>query len=314
MNSKLLTQPVNRILIISFTLIALIPVSVLGLKLYRAAWDDAWREIHEKHRLLALNLTLPIEIYINDHRSMLRMLAFSFTESNGEFNYKQIDQARIEKVQKNLRDFKSLVLVDKSGKTHFQIHDGKVEKTPNNLYAKEHVFIYAQEKNRWYLSGIHASPIDKKPTITLAQPVRDKEKNVEFVLLGELSIDLIEKLRRNIKFGERGHSAIVDNFGRVIAHPNADWMKTMEDISDWPIVQKMLAGETGVMEFYSSFIKLNMVAGYTSVPKYGWGVMVPQPKTEVEARVHKLLYSQLGWGMFGLLLALFLAQIGRAHV
>jgi diguanylate cyclase (GGDEF)-like protein len=303
MRLNLLTQPVNRILIIGFTLIALVPVSVLGVKLYQAAWDDAWREIHEKHRLLALNLTLPIEIYINDHRSMLKLLASSLTDQYGNLDYKQLELRGVERAQRYLKDFKSLVLVDKEGNTRLQIQDGTLNKNTHQLFAKEVPFIYARDKNRWYLSGIQKSPLDGKPTLILAQPVRNAENKVVYVLLGELSIDLIEKLRRNIKFGVKGHSAIVDNFGRVIAHPNPGWMKSMEDLSDWDIVHKMMAGETGVTEFYSSFIKQNMVAGYTSVPKYGWGIMVPQPKSEVEDRVHKLLFSQLAWGLLGLMLA-----------
>ena len=103
--------------------------------------------------------------------------------------------------------------------------------------------------------------------------------NGQQLLIGELKIAPIEKLRRGIRFGKGGHSAIVDNHGRVIAHPNPDWMNNdIVDLSNLPIVQKMMAGETGVTEFFSPFKKHDMVAGYTSVAGLGWGIMVPQPK------------------------------------
>lgn len=312
MRSVLLTQPVNRILVFSFILIALIPVSVLGIKLYKAAWDDAWREINEKHRLLALNLTVPIEIYINDHRSMLKLIASSMSELAEKPELRSESIRGIQKGHKYIKDFRSIALISKSGNTLVHIHDGELMTNATGNFSSEASFRHARDKNRWYLSGIQASPVDGNPTIILAQPVRDKKNMVTHVLLGELSIKLIENIRRNIKFGVLGHSAIVDQYGRVIAHPNRKWMETMEDLSDWDIVKKMLSGETGVMEFYSSFIKKTMVAGFTSVPKYGWGIMVPQPKEEVEKRVYKLLVSQLAWGLVGILLAIALgASLAR---
>ena len=306
MKSTLLTQPVNKILVLSFILVALIPVSVLGVKLYNTAWDDAWREIYEKHRLLALNLTLPIEIYINDHRSMLMLLAVSLSDLDETADNKQ-KFIGLEDSQKHLKDFRSLALVDKKGNALLQVYNGDMPGKKTAKYINEPSFLFARDKNRWSLSGIQASPIDGRPTILLTQPVRNKKNKVTHVLVAELSIYLIEKLRKNIKFGVQGHSAIVDNTGKVIAHPNPEWMSSMQDLSHWQIVKNMLNGETGVMEFYSTFIKKSMVAGYTTVPAYGWGVMVPQPKEEVESRVHSLLASQFGWGLVGLLLALLVS-------
>jgi diguanylate cyclase (GGDEF)-like protein len=74
-----------------------------------------------------------------------------------------------------------------------------------------------------------------------------------------------------------------------------------------PIVKEMMAGKTGVTEFYSPFIEAPMVAGYSAVPGVGWGVMVPQPKSEVAAEVSRLLWAEFTWGAFGLAMALALA-------
>jgi diguanylate cyclase (GGDEF)-like protein len=118
---------------------------------------------------------------------------------------------------------------------------------------------------------------------------------------------LIEELRSRIRFGEQGHSAIVDQFGHVVAHPNAEWMQSMHDLSKLSIVKEMMTGKSGVTEFYSPFIKENMVAGYAAVPGIGWGIMVPQPKSEVEANVYALLYAEFGWGLLGLGFALVIS-------
>jgi len=153
------------------------------------------------------------------------------------------------------------------------------------MVNQKHV-ISARDTGESRLSGIQTSPLDGKPTLILSQPVKNKKGAIESVLISELRISLIENLRRNIHFGERGHSAIVDQNGRVIAHPNPDWMKSMRDLSHLPVVKAMMAGKTGVTEFYSPFVKQNMVAGYTAVPGIGWGIMVPQPKSEVARQVY----------------------------
>jgi len=72
-------------------------------------------------------------------------------------------------------------------------------------------------------------------------------------------------------------------------------------------VQSMIAGKTGATTFYSSFMKGNMVAGYAYVPEIGWGIMVPQPESEVAENVNLLMRSHLIWGTVGLLLAIILA-------
>jgi signal transduction histidine kinase len=84
-------------------------------------------------------------------------------------------------------------------------------------------------------------------------------------------------------------------------------MAEMRDLSSLSIVRKMMARKTGVTRFYSPFIRQDMVAGYTAVPGIGWGIMVPQPKSEVAAQVYRLLAVQMSWAGAGLLLAMLLA-------
>lgn len=290
------SQPIYRILLTGLLLVAIIPIGFLSIKLYQNAWDNAWREISEKHRLLAENLASPIQIYINDHKAMLKLAATSI-------------QRDIEQQDNALKDysntllhpygFRSLTLLGLDGKS-------SSKDSGNDVFQNEQCFIETRDSGKPFLTNIKTSPIDGKPTLILSEPVFNKAGKLSAVLIGELSIELIEQLRSKIKFGIKGHSAIVDKTGHVIAHPNPAWMVEMRDISHWPIVKNMMAGKTGVIEFYSPFIKQHMVAGYTAVPGIGWGIMVPQPKPEVEAQVNSLLVEHYRWGIFGLILSVAL--------
>lgn len=313
MLNKFKGQSVAQRLLISILLVALVPVSFLTVHLYYAAWEDSWREIREKHQLIAENMSSPISIYIKDHRNMLAVFADSLTYINiRNKNNNDIEQI-LSTALKKMDGFKSLTLLDDGGNIVGIAHQHSLKVNISRLmkkaYAEEETYIRTRETGNWILSGIKRSPLSGEPTLMLSYPVYANKDERWGVLLAELQVELIEQLRRNVKFGIKGHSAIVDQNGRVIAHPNPEWMQEMRDISHLSVVKLMMEGKTGVTTFYSPFIKSNMVAGYTSVPGYGWGVMVPQPESEVSAQVRSLMYSNLVWGLAGVLLAIILAII-----
>jgi len=308
--------PINVLLLLSFAFIAFVPVTILGIKIYNAAWDNAWREVREKHQLLAENLSAPIEHYVVGHQTNLSLVAHHVAELNLDVS------SESDSLKKILADnmaftsgFDALIVLQAENKIIAYVNDGKHPTTTKISRFDSHEFITnAIASGKSQLSPIVKNPFTAKPALYIAQPLGSKANpKHQFILLGELCIEPIEKLRKGIKFGEGGHSAIVDSNGRIIAHPNPNWMnKDIVDLSHLGVIQKMMAGETGVTEFFSPFKKYDMVAGYTSVPRLGWGIMVPQPKYEVENQVKSILFSHYGWGLLGLALALITAHyLGR---
>jgi len=283
---------------------------MLGFKVYHAAWDNARREIYEKHRLLARNLATPIQIYMEDKRRMMGILSHAVGQGLKQgASYQQLHE-NLQGASQFLDDFQSLSLVDPHGTSkciRLQSNPGvnPIAKFPR-IYQDNNTIRKAIDTKSWKISSVERSSISGNPTILMAYPITIAGKVVS-VLVGELKLDEIEKLRNNIHFGKRGHSAIVDNKGRVVAHPNPAWVKEIKDLSHLKIVQRMLAGEQGVTEFFSPFVKQNMVAGFTGVPDLGWGIMVPQPKSEVEEQVNQILFSQLAWAILGLIIAIAIA-------
>ena len=298
-------------MLVSFALVALVPLIFLGVKLYNVAWEEAWREITEKHQLLAQNLAAPISIYVEDQKTSLEQLGgfIRYVTSDKPFESLLEKQSLpILGSMKQLTGFRSVSLVDLNGKIVLSTR-GQIGQDKLKLFENESCYVNTRRDNRWFLSGVKAGPFDGLPAILMSSPIYHANGEQAAVLMAELRIDLIEDLRRRIKFGKKGHSAIMDHKGRVVAHPNPNWMAEMKDLSPWPITQKMMKGETGVTEFYSPFIKASMVAGYAAVPGINWGIMVPQPKPEVEERVNRILHAQLLWGLIGLAMALFIAYL-----
>jgi diguanylate cyclase (GGDEF)-like protein len=298
-------QSVFSLLLLGILLVTLIPIGLLSAHLYNAAWGNSWREIREKHQLLAQNMASPIAIYIDDHRQQLGLLAHTLGLADGARPARY--QTLLTTSQAHLEGFRSLILLDSDGRTLAASELESLSGLAPDSFVTESCYRVTRTTDQWSLSRIKPHPVTGQPSLFMGQPVHDAAGRLRGVLLGELRIELIEKLRRNIRFGQRGHSAIVDQTGHVVAHPNPAWMKEMKDLSSWPVVKAMLAGKTGVTEFYSPFIGDDMVAGYASVPGIGWGVMVPQPKTEVANQVRALMVSNLLWAAAGLSLAVLLA-------
>jgi signal transduction histidine kinase len=153
--------------------------------------------------------------------------------------------------------------------------------------------------------GVHFSGIQTidDTKVFLISTIRDDG----VMAVGYLSTTYIKEMQKQIAFGDRGHSAIFDQFGLVIAHPSAEAEKTSADQSKLSIVQEMLARRTGVAGFFSPVMKADMIAGYTFVPETGWAVMVPQPIMEISSAVNgNLKYSYL----IAALTAIVLSMLG----
>ncbi len=295
---RFLGQPLARLVGVSLAFAAAAASSLMAWALYEAAWDDAWREIREKHQLLAQNLASPIAIYMDGQRARLALLARLLREAPTPGDPDRAE-ALLRAAQAAGGGWHSVSLLDARGRL-LAGTDPAARRGQTVRLADDECLERVRAGAPQCLSGVQPDPFRRGPSALLLVPV--EETGAGRVLMASLSLAPIEALRRRIRFGERGHSAIVDQHGRVVAHPNPAWMAEMRDISSWPVVQAMMAGRTGVTTFYSPFVGAEMVAGYASVPGIGWGVMVPQPLDEVARDVRALVRPVLVGGALGVLL------------
>ncbi len=111
------------------------------------------------------------------------------------------------------------------------------------------------------------------------------------LVVAAITTEKFVSLASSVRFGGRGHAVIVDDGGRVLAHPNAGYMAEMRDLSALPIVAAMGDGGSGVGEFHSPLLDAQMIAGYAVAAESGWGVMVPQPVAELHDKVAQISAS-----------------------
>ncbi|VAW98382.1 diguanylate cyclase/phosphodiesterase (GGDEF & EAL domains) with PAS/PAC sensor(s) [hydrothermal vent metagenome] len=262
----------QHILFITFTLIASLPVMMLGYWVQRAALEKEISAVEEKHLLVAKNVTRDLSRYIKDVENSFKLVITNLLASN------KIDGISAHFETLNIR---YIDITDTQGNILTKIASTKSNE--NNTKIKSELWQKLQGTIQ------QANKTDKMAFSDLIRP--DKQETTFFIVkkldkariaIAALSTKYLQEVEKQISFGRRGHVAIVDRTGRAIAHPVVEWVTNMKDMSAILPVKKMMNGETGVTKFYAPAMRGTAIAGYTVVARTGWGVMVPQPFEELE--------------------------------
>jgi PAS domain S-box-containing protein len=319
MRTKLTRPSFVQLLPILFFLLAAIPAGAIGVLLTHSAWERELQTVQEQHLQIARNLVAALTRYAEDVEAVFQMTVANMAA--------QQPVRHLSTLLSSLH-FKHVCIVNAQGQVEHHVApdaDLKMESVPQPLLEKLRAgatwevligprgpFNAQALYFRWLAiddQSIHNRA--GEPTLFLLQPL-DSERYA----LGALRTEYFIELQSAIAFGKQGHAAIVDRRGRIIAHPNAQWRTAMRDLSALEPVRRMMHGETGVTRFFSTALQEEVIAGFSTVPEVGWGVMIPQPLSELAAhvsRVKRAVWSVIGMallcaGVLGVLVSRWLSS------
>jgi signal transduction histidine kinase/ActR/RegA family two-component response regulator len=262
----------HHLLFLAFTLVAGVPIAVLALWEGQMAFQNELDSVRDRHLLVARNLTSTMSRYVNDLKA-----TFSLAFATGSVTHPTPGLNGL---------LASLNVI------HLAIlnADGSVDSEFPGLPDAVPDFRLDPERFR----ALAALAADMPDEPVLSKLYHDDAGRPVFYLvktlpggrlgLGVVSTRYLVSLQQSVSFGEHGHAVITDGKGQVVAHPLKDWVAASRDISGVSVVAAMMRGETGVGQFYSPSNNGMMIAGYSVVPETGWGVMVPQPVSELRHR------------------------------
>ena len=263
-----------------FSLRNLILTVLLGFSIFPVGIFYRWVEsstfqkeisyVEENHLTIAKNLSAALSRYVIDLKSVFNLVVQNeaYSDSMADF---QGALANFGLCHVSIFDAQNNIINQINGTMRHPMGPPSAE---TMTYLRK---IAAQANGDIVISGIR--PHKGEPHFFVVQQLRDGR-----LASAPWEPNYVIELQQSIKFGERGHSMIVDQHGVVVAHPNAKWQASSKNASKLSVVKAMIAGKTGVMQFYSPPMQADMIAGYTSVPETGWGVMVPQPISELADR------------------------------
>ncbi len=265
----------HHLLFVAFTLVAGVPIAVLAIWEGQSSFQNELDSVREQHLLVARNLTSTMSRYVKDLKS-----TFPLAFADGTIAQPNASLINL---------FASLDVI------HICVFnaDGSVESEMQGLTNDQETQTPLDPERFKALNSL-AQDMPDEPV--LSKLYHDAANRPVFYLvkvlpdgklgLGIISTRYLVTLQQAIAFGARGHAVITDGSGQVIAHPLKDWVAASRDISGVPVVAAMMRGETGVGQFYSPAFNGMMIAGYAVVPETGWGVMVPQPISELRRRAN----------------------------
>jgi signal transduction histidine kinase len=268
----------KTVLATAFFIGSVVPLSIWAAYVGDQALDQEIAEVEDRHLLLARNLGRALDRYAEDAAAVFSHVV----ESDPEIRNSDYLATLLESL-----GFRHICLIDvEAGRVVSvtvtpSISRGDIRLPPlDGLVARARAAL-----GQLVFTDVMPSP-SGDPAVYL---LRNLDGGI--LALGELGTGYLQATQGAVAFGEGGHAAIVDASGNVLGHPHRDWVLEMRNLSQVDAVRRMMNGETGVSTFFSPAAELDMIAGFTVVPSTGWGVMIPQPLRELEARADKVARS-----------------------
>lgn len=150
----------------------------------------------------------------------------------------------------------------------------------------------------------------KRPAMVLAVPVKRGDQIVG-VLANAMTTDALSKRIATWKQGRTGYAFLVDETGKVVAHPKKEFVLKQRSLKDHPLVAASRAGRKGIVEFTEDDGTLYL--GQSTRTANGWTLVIQQSKQEAYAQLRSsqnvailILITTV------LLVILIAATIGRA--
>jgi methyl-accepting chemotaxis protein len=175
--------------------------------------------------------------------------------------------------------------------------------------------IYVQQVLRGAPLGqqVVISRTNGQPAFILSVPITAEQRLAGVLAIG-MTINDISASVANVQIGQTGYAFLLDNTGKVIAHPKREYVETLKDMSqhaaflgasDPAKKRVMYASEQG-----------RPVLSYARKSKYGWTLVVQQDAAEVyaliaEANRNALVLLALTLLFVGLVAFLFAQQLTR---
>ena len=279
---------------IVFCISAIAPLAIFWLWPHSQALNNEINDVRERHLVIAKNLSGALDRYYLDLSTTFEFLVKDLPEHN--------TPSHLTKLFANLNINHICIANFYTGEITQSIQtDGP--KCPDSVPEKR--FKWMQEQVKGKSAEVVVTGV--MPTHNSGNVIYTLYRMQNKLYIGAFTTAYFKEIGNQVAFGKKGHAAIVDQTGKALSHPKKEWEDARFDMSKLDVVQKMLSGKTGVATFYSPALKEDMIAGYTYSKNGGWGVMVPQPLSELQSKATDIKNTALAVMAIGFLIALGLA-------
>jgi PAS domain S-box-containing protein len=181
--------------------------------------------------------------------------------------------AVLENFLRSFSQFDYVAVQDSRGILRVRVPDAE---TVGQDFSFRDFFQEATRTRNLYISGVYVSRAARRPVVSIAVPVLDGPGEVKGVIVGALALGRLSEFISTV--GHEGELVyVVDAKGRLIAQSGSRGPRPGTEVSGLPIVQAVLAGRSGSMEFDEPAGGERFLGAHVPIPRLGWGVVAAQP-------------------------------------
>ena len=162
-------------------------------------------------------------------------------------------------------------------------------------------------------SEFYPSARRREMLITLVTPLPAPPGSARY-LATEVSLRRVQELIEHTRVGRRGIAYVVDDRGRLVAHPNRDRVLAQENVSSIPIVAELLpnidrASSGHALTVVTDFTDEghDLLGAYAPLGRLRWGLVVSEPREDAYGLARATWAHAGGWTALALALSLVVA-------
>ena len=160
------------------------------------------------------------------------------------------------------------------------------------------------------ISELLISNITKRPSVTIATPVRNSAGQIIGILAGGLKLEVFSQMASHeLAAGTlQRYGYITDSRGLIIAHQaNPKYVQDQTDFSSSPPVRAALSGQDGTMQYICPIDGRDELGAYMPLPGTEWAVVYLVPTQIAFAPLTRLIYTTL---LIAVAIAIIVAIVG----
>src|SRR3954447_554232 len=245
-------------------------VAVVCTALIGNGLSDIWFSFREQHALLiriqreqAEATATRIAQFVKEIESHVGW-AIQLPYSEKVFDEWRFDAVR---VMRQMPSIMELTQLDTLG--HEQIRTSRLAVDAigsNQDFSRDPSFVRATETGRYY--GPVYFRLESEPYMTLSMAGLRREYGV---IVAQVNLKFIWDIVSQIKVGKTGHAYVVDGQGRLIAHPNINFVLRNTDMSHLAQVQAVRStGPVGGVQVASDLQGSQVLTAYARVEPLDW--------------------------------------------
>ncbi|SFM17936.1 PAS domain S-box-containing protein [Paenibacillus sp. 1_12] len=278
----------------AFTIIALIPILILGsIQIFQINQikDDYKRtQMHTTQRLADA-----VEAYIYYRKNAIETLGATISASRTSFRDRAGITPKLQSLQASLPGLINVVAADRSGIITASFPETNPTGEPlvgtslsQNSYYSE--MLKAQSTTISSLfRGLQSAGT---PGVVIATPIFSEDRQYDGFVAAALDLKQLEQLVTKYDYGKNTYPVVLDRLNQAIYHPDQQVMATMKNLSTEAVVQAAEESPEGLGRFMSSLLQQEELITYTTISGLGWKVWVGRSyQTVNEALFNSLLLT-----------------------